>query len=117
MSPELFVVYVTINGEEIQGTITTYWNVELEMPNEVVLSQNLLNALQITQKEFDQKYSDVTASDPKIDLSPHTHTKCIHSCNEIFTDADGNKKKGRGACKANCWVDTVIRLIEAIVAG
>jgi hypothetical protein len=78
VSPELFVVYVTINGEEIQGTITTYWNVELEMPNEVVLSQNLLNALQITQKEFDQKYSDVTASDPKIDLSPHTHTQNVY---------------------------------------
>jgi len=37
------------------------------------------------------------------------HKDCINWCKE-------NKKKGdgRGKCKFNCWVDTAVKIIEAI---
>jgi hypothetical protein len=49
------------------------------------------------------------------ELSPHA--ACIEWCNDHYTDSDGNKIPGRGACKANCWVDTFVRLVDALVPG
>lgn len=39
------------------------------------------------------------------------HSDCIQGCNEFFTDEDGGKIKGRGRCKTNCWIDTIIDLL------
>lgn len=43
------------------------------------------------------------------------HADCITQCYSDFTNPDGSKKKGRGSCKAGCWVDSVVRIIETIV--
>lgn len=42
----------------------------------------------------------------------HNHSECIENCNDKYTDKEGNKKKGRGACKFNCWVETVKEIID-----
>jgi hypothetical protein len=41
------------------------------------------------------------------------HSDCISGCNSSFTDDNGDKISGRGACKGNCWVDTAVRVLEA----
>lgn len=42
------------------------------------------------------------------------HSKCIEDCNSKYTAEDGSKVKGRGACKFNCWVDTIMELLDDI---
>lgn len=47
-------------------------------------------------------------------------SSCVASCHETFTDDDGNKLKGRGACKASCWATIAIAaaaVVATIVAG
>lgn len=39
---------------------------------------------------------------------------CISGCNSSFTDNNGDKISGRGACKGNCWVDTAVSVLEAV---
>ena len=39
---------------------------------------------------------------------------CIAQCHETFTDVSGKKIKGRGACKAHCWADTIRGVIIAL---
>lgn len=45
-----------------------------------------------------------------------TKSSCVASCQEKFTDADGNKIKGRGWCKAECWAQTIIKAAAVVVA-
>ncbi|MFK8297105.1 hypothetical protein ACI76O_01785 [Capnocytophaga cynodegmi] len=49
----------------------------------------------------------------------HNHAECIDKCNDKHKDENGNKTKGRGACKFNCWVQTVKEVISDIaeIAG
>lgn len=49
-----------------------------------------------------------------IDTPPGDHAGCIEWCKGKYTDEEGNKKRGRGACKANCWVSTAVRVLEAV---
>lgn len=114
--PETFIVFVNIGEEQIEGTVTLDWNEEKEESKSVLVSQNILDALGINQQDFDQKYQTATYSnedDPNEGLSPHA--LCIETCNDKYTDENGKKIRGRGRCKGNCWVDTAIRIIEAIV--
>ena len=39
---------------------------------------------------------------------------CIAQCHETFYDVSGKKIKGRGACKAHCWADTIRGVIIAL---
>ncbi|SHJ17664.1 hypothetical protein SAMN04488096_109147 [Mesonia phycicola] len=79
------------------------------------VSENILELKGITRAEFEAELINVTnggdEDDPNDGLSPHS--KCIEACKDKYTDEDGNKIKGRGSCKANCWVDTAIRLMDA----
>ena len=42
------------------------------------------------------------------------HKDCMDECNDEFRDEDGNKLDGLGRCRTNCWIDTAVRVIEAI---
>lgn len=47
-------------------------------------------------------------------------SSCIADCQEAFTDDEGNKIKGRGACKAGCWAKIAIAaaaVVATIVAS
>lgn len=43
---------------------------------------------------------------------PEGLTACLAWCNENYTDANGEKIRGRGSCKFGCWLGTTIRVIE-----
>ena len=114
---EVWEFSIVVDGEKINGEILLDWNHEKEVANSVIVSSNILDAIGISQSEFDsQLQTEVNSDDdddPNDGLSPHA--QCIETCKDKYTDENGNKIRGRGACKANCWVDTAIRLVEAIV--
>lgn len=39
---------------------------------------------------------------------------CIATCQETFINDDGNKVKERGACKAECWANIIIKAATVI---
>jgi len=43
-------------------------------------------------------------------------SSCIASCQKQFTDDNGDKIKGRGAYKAECWAQTAIKVAAVMVA-
>jgi hypothetical protein len=100
-------------------TITATFNKDTEEILSTQLNPEGYEALGITREQFqnalDQQDFNFAKSgdDPNEGLSPHA--MCIETCIDKYTDSEGNKKRGRGACKANCWVDTGIRIIEALV--
>lgn len=60
---------------------------------------------------------NANSSDSDVDTEINeegNHAECISGCNDKYTDAQGNKMRGRGACKFHCWVETSVRLVEAI---
>lgn len=78
------------------------------------VSDNFLEAGNITKEELQSEINNVVNGDPEEPkLSPHA--SCIQWCNQQYTDENGEKIKGRGGCKAGCWVDTAVRIIEALV--
>ncbi len=40
--------------------------------------------------------------------------KCLDECQKNYTDENGNKLKNRGACKFDCWTNTVIKIIKEV---
>ena len=50
------------------------------------------------------------------DSQPSKFSDCIKWCNETYTDADGNKKPGRGTCKFGCWLGGTIQIMEAVAS-
>ena len=81
----------------------------------ISISESYLSFTGFTLNEIEEQFVtnfDPGGDDPKDDLSEHA--KCIEACNRLYTDEDGEKMKGRGRCKGNCWVDTAIRLVDAI---
>jgi hypothetical protein len=101
-------------------TITATFNKDTEEILSTQLNPEGYEALGITREQFqnalDQQYLNFAKSgddDPNEGLQPHT--MCIETRKDKYTDGEGNKLRGRGACKANCWVDTGIRIIKALV--
>ncbi len=41
---------------------------------------------------------------------------CISDCHKTFTKPDGSKIKGRGWCKAGCWLETAAKVATAVAA-
>lgn len=80
------------------------------------VSENILELKGITRAEFEAELINVTnggdddEDDPNDGLSPHA--KCIETCKDKYLNPDGSKKSGLGGCKANCWVDTGIRILS-----
>lgn len=81
-------------------------------------SNDLLNLLKLSQNELDklllQNMGESFYLNEQLIVQKGEHSDCISGCNDKFTDDDGNKIKGRGACKFNCWVDTVKDIIVAV---
>lgn len=93
------------------------YNTEIEKTISVTATEDLLNVLNIENNKelfylIERSISSETYSDDPGDDSPHT--KCIQYCNDKYTDENGEKKKGRGRCKSNCWIDTIVRVIIGI---
>ncbi len=108
--PDTFEFTIVVDGAELVGLAVVDWNYELEKPSNILISQNILDALNITQNIFNEDLATETNNDKE--LSPHA--ACIQWCKKNYTDENGDKIRGRGACKFDCWVDTTIRVIDAI---
>ncbi|GAB7257664.1 hypothetical protein [uncultured Polaribacter sp.] len=117
-----------LNGEykskvntTLVGQIEFTMNDEEEDYLDFTFSDNILKQLPITEKEFYQKIEDnITLN---IDGSYKSKSgkflsdisDCKDKCQEDFTNEDGSKIKGRGWCKAGCYVDEVIRVAVILV--
>ena len=43
-----------------------------------------------------------------------TLAECLTKCQKEYTDENGNKMKGRGVCKFECWTKAVIKVLKEI---
>lgn len=105
--PEIWPFTLEVDGQTINGELTLDWNHETETANEILVSGNVLSALELSQEDFNSKLGDATEGEG------YGHAGCIAGCNAQYTDENGNKIRGRGACNANCWVETAVRILEA----
>jgi|GEM_PF-1668691 len=120
-SPEVITENITLQiGETkslVSGTILLEWDTHAENPHDVVISDNLLEAVGISQEEFDQLLIEngliVAKNDGDKDLPPENHAGCIEWCKQEYTDENGDKIRGRGECKSGCWIQTAVRVLEA----
>ena len=73
----------------------------------VAYSKSLANYFDLIPNKllFDQFYQGD-------ELHAGEHADCIRKCKK-----DEKKGEGLGSCKATCWVDTIIELIDAVVPG
>lgn len=117
--------------ENIKVTFTAVIDNETEEILSKEVSQNLLDLVGVkTQKEFqdfiDQKIleTEVPVANALVvgELSTYaeaqpqqeTLSDCLIKCKDNFTDANGNKIKGRGECRFGCWVQAAIDLVEKV---
>lgn len=84
--------------------------------NKILFSEKYLSENDISkdvlEDEFNKLHTESKSDPNEPELSEHA--SCIEACKDRYTDDKGNKIKGRGACKGNCWVDTGIRIVEAL---
>ncbi|MBW2963024.1 hypothetical protein [Mesonia aestuariivivens] len=81
------------------------------------ISDNILKLKGITKAELEAELINVANGgddddddDPNDGLLPHA--KCIETCKDKH-----KKGEGRGSCKANCWVDTGIKILTLGLVG
>ena len=102
-----------------QITITVSYDTLSELVTWVSLNSEAYTTINMTPQEFFDEVVNSAVSEG----SPHS--ACINNCRDLFldedgnriSDEDGNEKKGYGSCKANCWVDTAVRVLDAIIPG
>jgi hypothetical protein len=94
------------------------YDINTERLNKISFSKKFLLDNEISEKALEDEFNKLHAenkfkpNEPKLS----EHASCIEWCNQNYTDGDGEKRKGRGRCKGNCWVDTSIRIAEALTS-
>lgn len=96
-------------SKEVSKNVLDYFGLDSQLSFEnfvenKVAEQQMAKALTARNANFSETYAEADGD--------HNHSKCIENCNDKYTDKDGNKLKGRGACKFNCWVETVKEIID-----
>ena len=102
-------IRITENGDDTDGSMKVILADSDESIIGLEMSDNILANTSITY-DFWTSHPDPESQDKK-----NQHASCIADCHDTFTDDDGNKIKGRGGCKAHCWVDSAARLVSAVV--
>ena len=101
----------TRSGEP--ATFTAVFDLKTETLVSYSASPALLETVQMTTTELDnhlrREMGPVYNLEPDIQNS-YSHSDCIRGCYN-----DYEKGQGRGRCKFNCWVDTVMEFIKALV--
>lgn len=104
----------TKDGNEYITEIIVTYDDSNENLIKISISDNFLIVLDVDITEIENAIIEEVNSDKEGGPRLSEHAACIEWCKKNYTDADGNKIEGRGACKANCWVDTAIRVLEAL---
>lgn len=89
-----------------------------ESLNKILLSEKFLSENEISKKSLEFKFNKLYVENKSDPSEPELseHASCIEWCNQNYTDSNGEKIKGRGKCKGNCWVDTTIRAIGELTS-
>ncbi len=109
----------TIVNSQIEFTMSE----ENEAMIDFKFSENILKKLTISEEEFYQKINDrITLNFDgskknkfKSNSIASDLSECKKQCHKDYTNEDGTKIKGRGWCKAGCYLDEVIRVAVILV--
>ena len=106
----------TFNFEKAGTIYTTEIIVTVDDSNgdlvNISISDNFLLLNDISQGEVELAFINETNDDGGPRLSPHA--VCIQWCRDRYIDENGDKLPGLGRCRASCWIDTAIRVLEAL---
>lgn len=81
------------------------------------VSPELLKLINRSAEELDNYLKEKMGALYYMENAPASrgaHGDCITNCYKNFTKEDGTKIKGRGSCKAGCWVDSTVEVIKVI---
>ena len=78
------------------------------------VSRNYFQITEVSQNKLEEAIITSLSGDDDENNGMSPHASCIESCKDKYTDDEDNKISGRGACKANCWVDTGVKLVAAL---
>lgn len=96
-------------GEKVEGIISFTVNDRTNKVTSFHFSEGIEDATDMTSMELFNEVKN------KMELKTKgEHSDCIEGCIDKYTDENGGKIKGRGRCKANCWVDTAVRVLDKI---
>lgn len=127
ITTEVIKTAVVLPSDKKQGeteTLLVIFTIKVnEQTGELIskeVSENLLQRLHLkTQEDFQNLIAKEILKKEEASKTARrgegdTHAKCITECYKTFTDENGEKKEGRGSCKAGCWVDSVIEVIKVV---
>jgi hypothetical protein len=109
---EIFEIHaIDSNGEVVKGFI------KFVIPD---IEDEKLILLEVTNNILDQTILDedfflAFSEDLNGGINTRIQSSCVASCHSTFTDGDGNKIKGRGGCKAQCWAGAVATVAAAVI--
>ncbi len=117
-----YITSVLILGETVTGNYTITWDNENEEMISTILEPSLLDALEISQGQFDDWLAletslEANGNDDDGENAQGPFSQCMEYCQEKYTDENGKRKKGRGNCRLGCWVDAAERIIESIAGA
>ncbi|WP_127845536.1 hypothetical protein [Psychroflexus aestuariivivens] len=104
-----------VDGRTYESEFTTEYNTTTEMLIKVSIGENYFVKTGLNISDIESQYETYGDPNPNDGMTPHA--RCIESCKDKYTDANGNKIRGRGGCKANCWVDTGVKILTLGLAA
>lgn len=105
----------TVDGRTYESEFTTEYNSTTENLIKVSIEESYFGNTGLNASDIERQYETFGDPNPNDGITPHA--RCLESCKDKYTDTDGNKKKGRGRCKANCWVDTGVKILTLSLAA
>ena len=109
---EIDVKVITNEGKEIIGKLRFTMPVgDEETLIKFEMTNNIFGETPLTPNFWIINDLETNTSEARISGS-----SCIAGCQTAFT-IDGEKQKGRGACKALCWLEVVIAVAAVVVAA
>lgn len=110
-------IQVGPEARSVSYSLIAKFDMESEKLISYSVSPELLKSINMSAEELDNYLKEKMGTIYYLGDNPVTrgeHANCIEMCKDKYTDSDGNKIKGRGACKANCWVDTIVEVLKSI---
>ena len=102
-------IEVTENGTTYIGSMTVDLADTDESLIELKISNNILYNTSLTSNFW------TNHNEPDNAAKKDEHVSCIADFQDTFTDENGEKIKGRGACKAECWANTAAKFTPLLI--